>query len=571
MKRTAWYPNSQRKRTIFTTASGSNNAVVEVLSSSSAEETSRKAQKDKQKVLTGERGQWDTARDIAIMQSIYDRHLFANYHGNNSHKYSFLISNLQLFFLKTSSKLQPTQQLPPLLPPTFAKEDCSEDFLFSLPLKYIPGTDLMSKLILNNDEVIKIIVSTLFGVDACRKYSTRPKEWPNFKRSDVLYCPFNRKEFKNHPPILIEVQYYTGMNFFRRLMKYSLSVCKYYSTLPIVLTIVTNNISQALADQAYECPEFPYAKNLPCTGRTKACFMINKQTITNHLKSKPLEAMVALAHFLIEGKSALINIDRRDDQTIQTLYRIAKNIIFPEIEKEETNSAAFEKLYFCAFNGFNRTKEILLENQALNEIHRKRFAATSSDPTGTITPDQDTALTTISSETNVVSTSSPVNVSTMPKENDTTLTQSASSSAAIMPNASTVSVPISTSGTTRDLKRRMQQKNWKFINAYRTEHGSNMDWEQCFVQGKGKGLSTIYKSQEYESSIFSGYIKDFKSDGSGEVRLKNENLTSGMKGWDVRWYNNLRICAKPTSLPTDRLLRSEPENSLTILQTLYFD
>lgn len=35
----------------------------------------------------------------------------------------------------------------------------------------------------------------------------------------------------------------------------------------------------------------------------------------------------------------------------------------------------------------------------LNEIHRKRFAATSSDPTGTITPDHVTALTTISFET----------------------------------------------------------------------------------------------------------------------------------------------------------------------------
>ncbi|RCH80037.1 hypothetical protein CU098_000705, partial [Rhizopus stolonifer] len=344
--------------------------------------------------------------------------------------------------------------LPPLLPSTFAMEHCSEDFLFSLPPKYTPGTDLMSKLILNDDEVIKIIVSTLIGIDACSKYVTRPTEWPNFKRSDVLYCPFNRKEFKNHPPILIEVQYSADMNFFRRLMDYSLSICKYY--------------------------KFPYAKNLPCTGWAKACFLINKQTITNHLKSKPLEAMVALAHFLIEGKSALINIDRRDDQTIQTLYRIAKHIISPEIEKEETNSAAFEKLYFCAFNGLNRTKEILLENQdmetttkraidclddhmtALNEIHRKRFAAISSDPTGTITPDHDTALTTISSETNVVSTSSPVNVSTMPKENDTTLTQSAStptsssshdtlaasSSAAIMPNASTVNVPISIRGTT---------------------------------------------------------------------------------------------------------------------------
>ncbi|KAI9014532.1 hypothetical protein CLU79DRAFT_707957, partial [Phycomyces nitens] len=152
----------------------------------------------------------------------------------------------------------------------------------------------------------------------------------------------------------------------------------------------------------------------------------------------------------------------RDDQTIQKLYRIAKRIISPEIEKEETDSAAFEKLYFWAFNGLDRTKEILLGNQdiettkereidcqddhitALNEIHMKRFAATP-----------------------------PFNVSTMP-------------------NASTVSILISTRGTTRELKRQMQQKNWEFIDAYRAEHGSNMDWEQCFVQGKEKGLFQQY-------------------------------------------------------------------------------
>ncbi|KAG0961251.1 hypothetical protein G6F31_009843 [Rhizopus arrhizus] len=166
---------------------------------------------------------------------------------------------------------------------------------------------------------------------------------------------------------------------------------------------------------------------------------------------------------------------------------------------------------------------------ALNEIHRKRFAATSSDPTGTITTDHATALTTISSETNVVSTSSPVNVSTMPiKENDTTLTQSASaptsssshviltasSSAAIMPNTSTVSIPISTRGTTRDLKRRMQQENREFVDAYRTEHGSNMDWEQCFVQGKEKGLFQQYTTAK---SVKAAYFRLREGDaGSAE-------------------------------------------------------
>ncbi|KAG1147818.1 hypothetical protein G6F37_011720 [Rhizopus arrhizus] len=105
------------------------------------------------------------------------------------------------------------------------------------------------------------------------------------------------------------------------------------------------------------------------------------------------------------------------------------------------------------------------------------------------------------------------------KENDTTLTQSASvptsssshgtlaasSSVAIMPNASTVSIPISTRGTTRDLKRRMQQENREFVDAYRTKHGSYMDWEQCFVQGKEKGLFQQYTTAKSAKAAYFRY------------------------------------------------------------------
>ncbi|RCI00015.1 hypothetical protein CU097_008557 [Rhizopus azygosporus] len=62
--------------------------------------------------------------------------------------------------------------------------------------------------------------------------------------------------------------------------------------------------------------------------------------ICHALGGKPLEAMVALVHFLIEGKSALISMERRD-----------------EIVKEETNVVTFEELYFRAFEGLNRTEE----------------------------------------------------------------------------------------------------------------------------------------------------------------------------------------------------------------------
>jgi hypothetical protein len=89
-------------------------------------------------------------------------------------------------------------------------------------------------------------------------------------------------------------------------MDYSLSIKNYYGTLPIVLAVAVSSTSQELSDITIECQEFPFAKRLPCTGWAKDCLLINKQSISGYLENKPLEPLVALAHFLIEGKSALM-------------------------------------------------------------------------------------------------------------------------------------------------------------------------------------------------------------------------------------------------------------------------
>ncbi|KAG2229974.1 hypothetical protein INT48_000607 [Thamnidium elegans] len=165
-------------------------------------------------------------------------------------------------------------------------EDPSDNSLYILPPKYTPGTDLMSKLILNNDIVINIVVSAIIGDNTSNKYSTKPTEWPNFKRSNVLYCPLS-----------------------------------------------LDNTSQELS--------------------AKDCFLVNKQTVSDHLENKPLEPLVALAHFLIEGKSALVNMEKEDDETIKKLYTIAKQIVSQEIVNEKTSTTAFEELYYHAINGLN--------------------------------------------------------------------------------------------------------------------------------------------------------------------------------------------------------------------------
>lgn len=47
--------------------------------------------------------------------------------------------------------------------PLIILEDPSDNSLYILPPKYTPRTDLMSKLILNNDDVINIVVSVIIG------------------------------------------------------------------------------------------------------------------------------------------------------------------------------------------------------------------------------------------------------------------------------------------------------------------------------------------------------------------------------------------------------------------------
>ncbi|KAI8054867.1 hypothetical protein BDF21DRAFT_456396 [Thamnidium elegans] len=230
-------------------------------------------------------------------------------------------------------------------------EDPSDNSLYILPPKYTPGTDLMSKLILNNDIVINIVVSAIIGDNTSNKYSTKPTEWPNFKRSN------------------------------------------------------------------------------------------------------PLEPLVALAHFLIEGKSALVNMEKEDDETIKKLYTIAKQIVSQEIEilLETSTTEATNKRAIDCLDGYIK---------ALGNIHKKRFEETPTDNCETLSVESASTL----------DTPSP-NVCT----------------------SATISI--------RGLKCKDQENFfWEFIDEYRTQHGSNMDWEKCFSEGKKKGLLQQYSTRQMLNS-----------------------------------------------------------------------
>ncbi|KAI9245491.1 hypothetical protein EDC94DRAFT_413325 [Helicostylum pulchrum] len=163
------------------------------------------------------------------------------------------------------------------------------------------------------------------------------------------------------------------------------------------------------------------------------------------------------------------NIKGKVLEWFRSVPKFQRNIPTLQNELRTVIPTAFEELYCHAINGLNQTKEILLETpnteatnkraidcldsyiKALGNIHKKRFEETPTDNCETLSVESASTLDTPS-----------LNVST----------------------SATISIPSSSRG----LKRKDQEKNWEFIDEYRTQHGSNMDWEECFSEGKKKGL-----------------------------------------------------------------------------------
>ncbi|KAI9274366.1 hypothetical protein BDA99DRAFT_424881, partial [Phascolomyces articulosus] len=200
------------------------------------------------------------------------------------------------------------------------------------------------------------------GEHARDQYTTKPTEWPNFTKSDVLYCPAIKLITKDLPPILIEVQHTANMSFFRRLMKYSLSIRDQCSVLPIVIAICTYRTSTELLDLSRESEINTYMKQLPCEGWAQCFYLLNGKTISGHLQQIPLDPLVALAHFFIEQQPSLIHMKRQDDETIRLLYSIEKRVFESEKFLDQDKDAALKEVCSQAYTQLNMAKQTLIED-----------------------------------------------------------------------------------------------------------------------------------------------------------------------------------------------------------------
>ncbi|KAI8635815.1 hypothetical protein BD408DRAFT_323960, partial [Parasitella parasitica] len=228
--------------------------------------------------------------------------------------------------------------------------------------KYLPGTDLMSKLLLIDQDVMNIVVSAVIGPKAKDQYVAIPTEWIDFTRSDVAYEPVNRSN--DLPRILIEIQNKADMNFYQRLIDYSRSVTRQHkgSTLPIVVAIVINSTTREVLETEIPGSNIPFAKQLSSIGWARSCLLLNADTIAPYLNETPLNRFLALVHCLIEQEASLTSFTLCNDPTLICLYSKMKSILGSLIHDEECSINVLKRVCNQSKSECNKAKAAL-ENQ----------------------------------------------------------------------------------------------------------------------------------------------------------------------------------------------------------------
>lgn len=313
----------------------------------------------------------------------------------------------------------------------------------------------------------------LFGLGpkAVDQYWPRPTEWPNAKRSDVLYAADNVNIF---PPLLIQVQNIADDGFLHRVVQYCEEVNKQYDAIPLVLIFVVNKTRDNIIRKTTKDPRLPFLFKLPSFPWAKKCFILNNDSIRDHLIRTPLPPLVALGAFFIAQKPSLLNHDQRHDPTIQQLYSISKHVFENVATHEKT---AVDDLLCLCDNSQSKFQEgiKMLENLAdtsmkkraidclndgleiIKSYKRKYMASQSPSPSPLQSP---------------LPSRGPLSVPLLPS--------ASSSSSLSVPSTSTPAQTLSSG-------------NWKFVDDYiRSLGDEKMNWKACYLEGQRQGHFTNY-------------------------------------------------------------------------------
>ncbi|PHZ17102.1 uncharacterized protein RHIMIDRAFT_309933 [Rhizopus microsporus ATCC 52813] len=237
-----------------------------------------------------------------------------------------------------------------------------------LPFEMRPGTDLTSKLILNNKTVINIIVHHLLGINIPNNaYLSGSTEWADGKRSDALYIPRNGVTH-DLPPILIEVQNCIDQLFMIRLINYCAHVYERYEVLPVVLVFVVKKFSNTTFEEKFvKKANVPYILETQCEFWAKSTNFVSAKSIENFAQDS-MDPFVALAYFTISQTQDLKSLTFAADMTVRFLYSICQK------NMKKKNKSELDQVFDQATNQMQKIVELQDEDPILMLEKSKKIA-----------------------------------------------------------------------------------------------------------------------------------------------------------------------------------------------------
>ncbi|KAG1442953.1 hypothetical protein G6F56_010852 [Rhizopus delemar] len=195
-----------------------------------------------------------------------------------------------------------------------------------LPFEMRCGTDLTTKVTLNNKTIINIIVNELLGSDVPNNtYISASTEWSDGTRSDAIYIPKNEVTH-DLPPILVEVQHQVDQRFMLRLINYCANIYERYEVLPVVLVFVVEKFSNTILEKSFIAKESaPYILETQCEHWAKSANFVSAKSIENYIQDS-MDPFVALAYFTSSQAQDLKSLTFAADSTVRFLWSICQSL-----------------------------------------------------------------------------------------------------------------------------------------------------------------------------------------------------------------------------------------------------
>lgn len=188
---------------------------------------------------------------------------------------------------------------------------------FKLPLNWKPGTDLISKMLLNDPAIMRIVIHSLVGEDISPdSYSVAPTEWADTKGVYTLYVSQNMSNEKL-TPVLVVIQEEVDQSTMLEIVERSALVCENFRILPTVLVISIKSSSDLKNAGEFEVIDHPFLMQCESKFWASKCYLFFTDNLVNMNTTNTFaNALFSLCHFISNPNKSFTLSHPLNTQTI---------------------------------------------------------------------------------------------------------------------------------------------------------------------------------------------------------------------------------------------------------------